>query len=287
MTSEKILIILKYTLKYIIIWAKMRYFFRFIPIAASIILIFIVAICLNDWFTRWNGAIGIISFSVILVTWVANFYYFRNERFYLLVQRALLYLRRADTNWLFNVQYYNVAKNNDKLPWQKEGYAEQIALLLKEVLNKPVLIKSHLLNKAVFCIDRLINFTLRYNSEPSVFLSVDKLLVPAQRYKEYINILSNIFTTLERDLQAKEAIYTMHIEFPNRNPYFGFFIRHIPKSKLNEFRCTFNPSITSQRSRIEVQKNSIAITTDSINNLNILAMDYLSLSKTLIIGGNK
>ncbi len=53
---------------------------KYIPIVLLLLLILIVAIWLNDWFTRWNGAIGMVSLSVFLATWVANFYYFKDGK---------------------------------------------------------------------------------------------------------------------------------------------------------------------------------------------------------------
>lgn len=261
-------------------------FFKPILIFAVLLLILIIAISLNDWFTRWNGAIGILSLWLFLGTWIANFYYFRNERFFLLIQRVLLRFRRTDATWFFNVHYVNVAKNNGNLPWQKEKFAENLALLLKEVLNKPVLIKNHLLNRTSFCIDSFIHLTLRYSSDLTSNLSIEKLLVPAHRYKEYMHILIEVFSTVERELRAKTVVYSMHIEFHKQNPYFGFFIRHIPKDSLSKFRCTFAPSIATAGSTIDVQKSGIVITTDSISKLHNLAISYLSLSKTLITGEN-
>jgi len=228
----------------------------------------IVAICFNDWFTRWNGAIGILSLCLLVGTWIANFYYLKNERFYLLIQRLLLHFRRTDTTWFFNVHYQNIAKNNNQLPWETHNFAEHIALILKEAVNKPVLIKNQLLNLSSFSLDSLIHLTLRHNSDPIVTLAVDKLLVPAHRYKEYMQTVTEVLAVLERDLRAREVAYTMHIEFPKPNPYFGFFIRHIPKDHLSEFRCTFTPTIGSSGSIINVDKHAIVINTDTVSNSN-------------------
>lgn len=266
--------------------AKMMRFLKSMLVVALIVLIIIPAILLNDLFIRWSGAIGIISFLALFLTWIGSFYYFKNETFYLLVQRVFLWLRRTSTIWFFNVSYENIAGDNDRFPLQKDKFAENLSELLKGSLNKPVRIEEHLYNRSSFCLDNLIHFTVRHNSDTTVTLAVDNLLVPAHLYKEYMRILTEAFGIFEKQLGANDVFYSMHIEFPRQNPYFGFFIRHVPKDSLSDFHCVFTPSITTN-SAITVTKNGIVINTDSINKLNNLARSYLSLSKTLITGENK
>jgi hypothetical protein len=127
---------------------------------------------------------------------------------------------------------------------------------------------------------------VRSISEGEAALAVDKILVPANVYQEYLGQLTRVFTALERDLRARQASYSMHILFPRPNPYFGFFVRHVPIEMLHEFRCTFTPSGNGS-SRIEVSKYGITIQTDSPGNLQNLATSYLSLSKRLITGAEK
>ncbi len=249
--------------------------------------ILIVAIRFNNWFTRWNGAIGIISLWVLCIMWVANLYYFKSEPFYLIVQKSLLWFRRTDSTWKFNAHYKDIAKDNGYFPWDKEKFAEYIASAMEELLKKPVVIKEQLLNRCSFRLDGLIHLSIRYDSNPTATVVVDKLLAPAHRYKEYIDVLTEIFSMLEKELRPREVAYSMHIKFPNHNPYFGFFIRHVPRNNLREFRCSFSPNSTMDTSIIDVQKDGIVIRTDSISKLRCLALDYLSLSKTLITGGNK
>jgi hypothetical protein len=262
-------------------------FFKTIAILIIGLIVLILAICLNDWFTRWSGTLGILSFFLLVLTWISDFYYFKNERFYLLIQKLLLLFRRTDTTWFFNVNYKSITKNDGQFSWQKDNFAENIALKLKESTNKPVLIKKQLSNLSSFSLDSLINLTLRYSSDQDITLTVDKLLAPAHRYKDYLHILTEVFSTLERELLANKVCYSMHIELSKRNPYFGFFIRHIPEDGLSKFRCTFTPSIEPSGSTIDVQKSGIVINTDSINKLRNLAISYLSLSNTLITGESK
>jgi hypothetical protein len=255
--------------------------YRKILILLPLVLCVFLGIKLNDWFGKWTGAICATSIIVNIYVFIGSYYFYKSERFYLWIQRQLLRFKRTDTNWYFQVSYENISQNGGKFAWQEEKFNDRLACNIERLVGKSVSIEKNIICCLVLAIDNQIRLTLRYADDGKASLATSKILVPSHRYDEYINWLSDIFSEIEREFRAIDVQYRMHIEFPNKNPYFGFFVRNIPIELLREFRCTFFSSI-SEGASVDATNAEIIIDTDSLQKLCRISKSYLSLSENLI-----
>lgn len=239
------------------------------------------AISFNDWFGRWTGAICGVSIVLNVYLFIGGYYFFKSERFYLWVQRQLLRVTRTDTNWYFQVSYENILESDGKFAWDEKNFVKRLANSIEKLVGKQVCIEKELLNCFTLVVDNRIRLKSRYEIDGTGSLTVTKILVPSHRYDEYMNWLCGVFSIIEREFRAEQVCYRMHIEFPDRNPYFGFFVRHIPAKMLREFHCAFFSSL-SEGATIDVNNDEIIIDADSPQKLYRLSKSYLSLSENLV-----
>jgi hypothetical protein len=250
-------------------------------IILPLVLCIFAGIKLNDWLGKWTGAICATSIIINIYVFIGSYYFYKSERFYLWIQRQLLRFKRTDTNWYFQVSYENISQSGGKFAWQEEKFIDRLACNIEGLVGKSVSIEKDILYCLFLVIDNQIRLTLRYGDNGNASLAISKLLVPSHRYDEYISWLSDIFSEIEREFRSRDVQYRMHIEFPHKNPYFGFFVRNIPRKLLREFRCTFFSSL-SEGASVDATNNEIIIDTDSLQKLCRLSKSYLSLSENLI-----
>lgn len=86
--------------------------------------------------------------------------------------------------------------------------------------------------------------------------------------------LGDIFEKLQKKLKPDVDNYGLRIEFKGYNPYFGFFVRRLNASDIQGFNVTFK----IDNDRIAVSNTGIEINTDSLQHLNNLSKEYISLS---------
>jgi hypothetical protein len=255
---------------------------KYVIATLALVALLIIAVYFNDCFIKWNGALGVISFEVLIVTWLVKLGYSKDRRLYFLIQRILLLFRHTDTTWFFNISFGDVSTINS----EHSDFWQHIATIVEKAWNGKVFVEQSLANRCDLVIDKRIHMRLRYDSMQDAALTVEKILVPKYRYKEYAQRFADIFEQVSRSLGAGRISCSMHIEFGGKNPYLGYFLRHVPGDHLKDFHCTFiikNAVIP----RIEVSKKEMIIITDGVAELFTIADKYLSLSGQLIPGENQ
>src|SRR5687768_2218415 len=83
-------------------WGKVSIIFGLlVPVA----LVFVFHGIVNTSYARMEGVVSVLAFLAAIYIGIAEYYYFKSERFYLWVQRQILRWRPVHTYWRFTVRY--------------------------------------------------------------------------------------------------------------------------------------------------------------------------------------
>lgn len=198
---------------------------------------------------------GWLVFSVRLL-------YSKWEWFYLKVQQARFILTNPDTTWNMVIRY------------QCELTQEKI-LSLRDYFLKINDVKVISLSSG--------DVEVRFEGMTfQVFLDEDELEIHLLNlpvtYNKSLNILEKILCPMLEDIesivQPKKRTYFLKVSFDGINPYYGLYLNKIPKNSILDFDVKF----IVDKSKVEITKDSVILTSERKSHLTNLSRDYLTLS---------
>ena len=225
--------------------------------------------------------IGIFSGWIVFAL---EFYYFKNEWFYLWINRNILkYFKKTYTDWQLKISY-EINKNNCDSIWliskfQEffESYFTELKVKITQEYNSRI--------RVTVGDERVYEFRLEkpdYKSEHVVlWLKTLKYKVVSSDYEDEINEIALFLEKLEKWLSVVEnASYMLTVNFKNNNPYYGFMVKHIPMQKLQTFVLKFKVS-NHYETIISAEKKTLIFDSRNMLSLRDTALKYLRLEQSL------
>ena len=239
---------------------------------------------INTFYSQTEGVFASLALLLSIYIGIAEYYYLKSERFYLWVQRQVLRWRRVHTYWRFTVRYSQVdsllAEGRSTVP----AVQGQILAAFRASFPGKPLVETSLKNALSVVVDDVDRFDFTFDIDADeIGLQTSKMRVPSDIYWSFLDTLVNLLGNVEKAIRPKETAYRLELVF-EKNPYFGFFVRHVPEKLLNHFRCSFQSSISTD-CRVEATKDAIYLDCPSNTTLDKVARGYLSLSSRLVTQG--
>lgn len=210
-----------------------------------------------------NGPLifGWLLFALQL-TWI------HSEKFYLWIKKYWLFIKNPVCYWDMDVEMKgNVHRN--LFPELDKIFRSQ-----KKPLNR-IEKRSNTRRKY-----ELADFNIEVSIDETngiVNFHIQNLRVPFRYSRSVIeNQICSLFEKLQLKIKpdADQCQYGLIIEFQETNPYYGFFVRRLNKSDIQNFNVVFKVDDDSVR----VSKSTIQINASTINSLNTITKNYLTLS---------
>ncbi len=225
-------------------------------------------------FTFWGKAIiGFFidqwSFIGGIVIPVAVILY-SNKKVYLFIQRHLvLPFRVTHSYWTF---LYSSTT-------QKSGAFSSTKKCLTDFFPD-IKIITDVKNRFTFVVDDKITYDLGLAEESDgwrLTFKSSKDTVPSYEYEEKMDSIVKLVTTANSCSEPdSKPNFSITINFPDKNPYFGFLIQNLPKEYIKDFRV--NISLPQGGSNITAGKDELTVNSTNPSDLEKLVVDYLTFS---------
>lgn len=212
----------------------------------------------NSFFVNGTIICGWLLF-IIQLTWN------HSETFYMHIKSLWFYIKNPDCIWNMMVEYE--LKLNQHTFENVEAVFHELFSEVKitVISNIRRLYKLETINVEV-SIDIKLN---------KIRLHIDNLEVSYRRSRNIIDKeLGKLLEKLAYKLKIDNSDYYFNISFKEFNPYYGFFIRRLNAKDINSFNVIFNV----EDEKVTINKESIEIHTTSLQKLNTISKEYLSLS---------
>ena len=95
--------------------------------------------------------------------------------------------------------------------------------------------------------------------------------------------ISTLFEYVRNQLPQVDTRYKVVIEFDNsNNPFYGMYVSKLSPSTISYFQVTIDIKESDIQGRVMVTKDSLEITSSSLQSLRKLSLEFLSFSSTLL-----
>jgi hypothetical protein len=223
------------------------------------------------------------SIVISIFIFVLNYYYFKNEKFYLFVQKnILLPFKLTSTKWTLYGKFSECNLTATENHFEK---LKQDIVSAFRTVGFDFVIKKNIANAISISVGNEIEYqfdleTLDNNTNIS-FLTT-RFTVASHHYEKTINNLVKLISAFEQTLHPRDKSYQIQLYFEKKNPYFGFFVRHIPQQLVSNFNCTFvRPNDNS--TIVKATKDRITIDAGNTLLLKENTLAYLTLDTQLIM----
>ena len=227
----------------------------------------------------------ILTIGGIISGWILfglEFYYFRNEKFYLWANRALLkYFKKTYTDWQLKARY------EIKEYKSSQSLFSSIKIFFENYF-KDYKVKTQIENNCRIRItvnDEII-YEYLLESDPSeendtLWLNTLKHRVISSDYEEELNKITMLLDAFLRELLCvKTTSYMLTVNFKDNNPYYGFMVRHVPMQRLQTFLLKFRVS-NQEDTIISAEKKALTFDSKNILALRDTMLKYLRLEQSL------
>ncbi len=68
-----------------------------------------------------------------------------------------------------------------------------------------------------------------------------------------------LLETVKETLNPVSGTYTIQINLPDRNPYFGLYIRGVPIDRISSFACAVEEPVGGRQATVNISRNSISV----------------------------
>jgi hypothetical protein len=192
--------------------------------------------------------------------------YSKWEWFYLNVQKIKFTVLNPDTLWNMTIRY-QCDVSNEKINDLRNAIIDNKGLNNIKLYDLP---SGDLEIRA----DKGINLQLFYN-EKELEIFINDLPVTYNYSLEIIEkILNPLLEEIESIVIPFKRTYILKVSLNGSNPYFGLYINKVPSSSVINFDIKF----IVESNQVEINKDSVILTSDSKSILTNLSRDYLTLS---------
>lgn len=226
---------------------------------------------------NFGNIVAVLSLAAEVLT----LFYFKNDKFYLWVQANIFSrLKRTYSKWSLLAFYTTKIKKeniNDFIKKIQDG-------LVQEYQNE-IKIQQILVNKLRISLNDELIVTFSLDKEGTahiIRLETSKITVPSNVYDDQLLDFENFLEKVESYIRPSTKRYSLKLEFPDRNPYLGFLLKHLSDEMIK----SLNVSIIVPRQRkvmLEAQKKNVIINAESFTNLATVAKDVFSYAPSLAL----
>lgn len=189
----------------------------------------------------------------------------QSETFYMQIKRILFFINNPDCTWNMMVEF--------SLNFDQDIFNKIDELFERKYSNIRIISLSN--QRKIYKLDTIAIEVITDYSDNKVMFHIDNLEVSYRRSRNIIDHeLGELFEKLSKCLKEDQSEYYFNVDFKEFNPYYGFFIRRLNATEINSFNVKFN----IENDKVTIGKNSIEIYTTSLQKLNTLSKEYLSLS---------
>jgi len=232
-------------------------------------------------FPQWANRYPLLKY-IFTPAWMAlvgKLLYDNSNRFYFWFTRSWMWVTNAGVDWSLSVDLTGKSdKKNleiifdkiikiypDAKPWHNEEF--------KKIIELPFGCNIRF-GQSVFQDGIERTYTTFY-------LNVSELVVPFRESGEMLNkLVSLIADVILPIVKPEKEKYSFKVKFGDTNPYFGLFVRRlrIPDQSLVTFRVEFDETVGHKKEKVDVSESRVALTTQSLPNLQILSRRYITLA---------
>lgn len=225
---------------------------------------------------RLEALITIAGWLLLVLQQVYN----HSEKFYLFINRLRLVMTREVTRWNFTVDL--------GLLDPREGLDSALATIrslqlpktrvwIDESDRKVINMEGYTL--LIFVARPAYEVPEEVAGSESLVIQLSNLELPYSRYKDKVE--GEVFTLIEaivNKLRPSTQKYSVKIGFQSPNPYFGFFVRRLELPKVVAFQCDVFETVGGKEETVQITRDEIRVTTDSLHAARFLSSRYIALS---------
>ncbi|GED55436.1 hypothetical protein EDM54_02435 [Brevibacillus borstelensis] len=205
-----------------------------------------------------GGVSGWLAFSI-------RFFYQRWESFYLIVQRIRFFFINPTTNWDMVITYkgHFSRETFEQLIKRFVGSKNEGQKILYLSPNE-VEVRQNGLTLQVFYVDdqeieiHMLNYPVAYEK------AIDTLT----------GTITPLIESAETVIKPESKTYYLSVNFDDKNPYYGLYINKLSQNEILQFNVVFKV----QNNQVDLHKNKLTISSNSMGELVNLSKDYLALS---------
>ncbi|MGL4462282.1 MAG: hypothetical protein ACRC1K_09010 [Planctomycetia bacterium] len=217
---------------------------------------------IEDQLGRYNGMTTAVSALVGFYSFAASVLYHRNPRFHFWVRRLLFRMSRTHTYWkpLFRFQFDELTVK------QKNEVVSKAADAIKRAFKGDAVLDDSSVVSSAILIDDEVRVVLRFDGDALAVCLDRKQLVPSHLYERACRRLVKIAESVREAVpQPTSTAYAVTVTFDvgASNPYYGFFLNHIPEALVDDFEVRFKLNKDSS-CRIEAVREFVNIESASL-----------------------
>lgn len=194
--------------------------------------------------------ISILSFFVA----IASFFYCKNEKFYLLIQRLLLKFRKLDKTFI-DIKIAFFVDLNENIEQKLESIKIDNAKI--NLINKTIKF-NELANIREF---KISIFDTEY--EQKEILISSRFPIYSVDYNKELETFRQVHNSIKNNINILSTNIDFILSFEESNPYESFFIKQMPNHTIDDFSIKFN----IEDVKIEAKKNKIIARSKNIDKL--------------------
>lgn len=217
---------------------------------------------------------GIVEYIMTLAPYifaVMTIMYKVDINFYFLIKRIIKVFNNNNVSWVLSIRYDNIL-TYDKL-----------LLELQNILTEKgykILKKENDFLSILWEARHIFNYRIesRNINEYSLHFYTTKMDVPVKSHERKIRELSSLLDIVENKINMidrNQKYYEMEIDYPEKSPYYSYWVRTIPAEKVKIFSCKI--IIGNNDDIIDVNKNQIRIYATSLTVLFQKVNKYITL----------
>ena len=192
-----------------------------------------------------------------------------DERFYFRVKSFTQWYRGKYTSWSFSIRYEKIADHDNVLNRILNGLLKTGCTAIK---NEKDFLSIFWQSRNIF------SFRIEKTNfdEYSLHFYTSIIDVPFRYMRYKIKEFLSVFEKIENNINMidrNDKIYEIEIIYPDSSPYYGFWLKTIPKEKIIKFDCR----ISTDNDLLNVNKNKIRYCTSSLHDLFFKTEKYLNL----------
>lgn len=195
---------------------------------------------------------------------------YTNKKVYLFVQRHfVLPFRITHSDWSF--LYSCITEKPTAFAVAKQSLRDAF---------QDIRITTDADNKFVFMEDEKVVYTLEMSEEAEgqrLTFKSSKMTTPSYQYEDKLREIASIATRIDGNSEPEaKPNFSITIEFPNKNPYFGFLIQNLPQEYIKDFKV--NISLPHSDSTVMASKKEFTVNASNASVLERVVIDYLTFS---------
>ena len=205
-----------------------------------------------------------------------------NFKLYLFSQKIwLLFNRHVTALWRFSVRL-DGHLGPESLSLLEESLTSEMKQWSPKIISRDAV-------SLRMIVDRTIHITCSFEASSYSEDGLDHIVVRSDELevtygsarKKIDSCILPLMGILTRRLRPDTSSSTLEVFFGAKNPFFAFYVAHLPQEQVTRFNLVFKPSVVtrSDQDRVVVSQKSVAINASSPEAFAILSKAFILLSE--------